>query len=315
MGQTLVHSAAMTNAVGIGRVGVWGHVDNLPAAALRSYVARAAELGLGAFWVPETVGREPFALLASVAQSAGDRMWLGTSIAAIYSRDAVTMRTGAMTLHELTGGRFVLGLGVSHPHLVTKVRGHEYERPVSTMRDYLDAYRAAPWRGPSLPEGAPGEPPVLVAALRERMLTLGATEANGAFPYLVTAERLARMRGIVDAAAQAAGRPRPVLVVTLPVIEGTDPEVARATARAYLVPYLRAPNYQASFAEQGFEADDWTLPGSNRLVDAMVAWGDVSSLHTRIRAMHSAGADHVALIPLAPDGTDANLTTVEALAT
>ena len=102
--------------------------------------------------------------------------------------------------------------------------------------------------------------------------------------------------------------------MTLPVVLETDPEVARATARAYLVPYLRAPNYQASWAEQGFGEDDWTQPGSDRLVDAMVAWGDVPTLHARIRAMHSRGADHVALIPLAADGTDANLATVEALA-
>lgn len=305
----------MSEAAAIGRVGVWGHLDSLPAAGLRSYVARVAELGPGALWVPETVGREPFALLAWVAEAAGDRMWLGTSIAAIYSRDAVTMKTGAMTLHELTGGRFVLGLGVSHPHLVTKVRGHEYGRPVSAMRDYLAAYRAAPWRGPTLPDAPDSEPPVLIAALRERMLALAATEADGAFPYLVTAERLGWMRGFEDAAAGKAGRPRPWLVVTLPVIVETNPEIARATARAYLVPYLRAPNYQASFAEQGFDADDWTQPGTDRLVDAMVAWGDISSLHARIRAMHTAGADHVALIPLAPDGTDANLAIVEALAT
>ncbi len=303
----------MKEVTALGRVGAWGHLDSLPAEALRRYVARIAELGLGALWVPETVGREPFALLAAVAEVAGDCMWLGTSIAAIYSRDAVTMKTGAMTLHELTGGRFVLGLGVSHLHLVTKVRGHEYERPVSTMRAYLAAYRAAPWRGPTLPD-ATTEPPVLVAALRERMLTLAATEGDGAFPYLVTAERLAWMRGIVDAAAQSAGRRRPWLMVTLPVIVETDPEVARASARAYLVPYLRAPNYQASFAEQGFDSDDWTAPGSDRLVDAMIAWGDLPSLHARIRAMHQAGADHVALIPLEPDGTDANLPAIEALA-
>jgi probable F420-dependent oxidoreductase len=303
----------MTPVEQIGRVGVWGHLDSLPAAELRRYVGRVAELGPGALWVPETVGREPFALLAAVAEIAGARMWLGTSIAAIYSRDAVTMKSGAMTLHELTGGRFVLGLGVSHPHLVTKVRGHNYDRPVSAMRAYLAAYRAAPWRGPELPDGIAGEPPVVIAALRERMLSLAASEADGAFPYLVTAERIAWMRTILDGAAPAEGS-RPWLVVTLPVIPETDPEVARATARSYLLPYLRTPNYQASWAEQGFGEVDWTLPGSDRLVDAMVAWGDLPTLHARIRAMHASGAGHVALIPLAADGTDANLATVEALA-
>jgi probable F420-dependent oxidoreductase len=304
----------MTVPERIGPLGVWGHLDSLAAAQLRDYVARVAELGLGGLWVAETVGREPFALLASVAEAARGRLWLGTGIAAIYSRDAVTMKTGAMTLHELTGGHFVLGLGVSHPHLVTRVRGHEYERPVSTMRAYIAAYRAAPWRGPKLPGAAAAtEPPVVIAALRERMLTLAATEADGAFPYLVTAERVGWMRTILDAAATPAPA-RPLLVVTLPVIAETDPEAARAAARAYLVPYLRTPNYQASWTEQGFVAEDWLQPGSDQLVDAMVAWGDPASLRARIRAMHGAGADHVALIPIAADGTDANLRTVEALA-
>ena len=112
-------------------------------------------------------------------------MWLGTSIASIYARDAVTMKTGAMTLHELTGGRFVLGLGVSHPHLVTKLRGHEYERPSARCGSTWPRYRAAPWRGPRLTGTATdSEPPILIAALRERMLSLAATEADGAFPYL-----------------------------------------------------------------------------------------------------------------------------------
>jgi probable F420-dependent oxidoreductase len=304
----------MTRVEQLGRVGVWGHLDSLPATQLRGYAVRIAELGLGALWVPETVGREPFALLAWVAEAAGERMWLGTGIAAIYSRDAVTMKTGAMTLHELTAGRFVLGLGVSHPHLVTKVRGHDYERPVSTMRAYLAAYRAAPWRGPELPgTGAGTEPPIVIAALREGMLTLAATDADGAFPYLVTAERVAWMRTILDRAVPP-GRPRPWLLVTVPVIAEIDPVRSRATARAWLVPYLRAPNYQASWTEQGFGPEDWAQPGSDRLVDAMVAWGDPAELHARIRGMHAAGADHVALIPLGPDGTDEYLPTLEVLA-
>ena len=134
--------------LGIGRVGVWG-TPGLPGCARCSSLRSARrDLGYGALWVPETVGREPFTLLGMLIDETAIR--LGTSIASIYARDAVTMRTAAMTLHEASGGRFVLGLGVSHPHLVTKVRGHEYGKPVSTLRDYLATYRAAPWRGPRL---------------------------------------------------------------------------------------------------------------------------------------------------------------------
>ena len=134
----------------LGSVGVWGHLDSLPAAELRTYVGRVADLGYGALWVPETVGREPFTLLGSIAEAAGP-MWLGSSIVSVWGHDAMTARMAAMTLHELTGGRFVLGLGVSHPHLAQKLRGHEYARPLSTMREFLEAYRRLPYRGPRLP--------------------------------------------------------------------------------------------------------------------------------------------------------------------
>jgi probable F420-dependent oxidoreductase len=144
------------------------------------------------------------------------------------------------------------------------------------------------------------------------MLTLAATDADGAFPYLVTPQRLAWMRGVVDAAAPPEARP--LLAVTMPAALEPDPEAARAVARAYLTPYLRTPAYQASWGEQGFEAADWEKPGSDRLVDAMVAHGQVEDLCGRIAELVAAGADHVAVIPLASDGTTENLAVLEALA-
>lgn len=300
---------------GIGPLGAWGHLDSLGAAPLRAYVARTAALGYGALWVPETVGREPFTLLGAVAGDAG-RMWLGTSIVSIFGRDAMAAKLGSQTLHELTGGRFVLGLGVSHAHLVEKLRGHVYEKPLGHMRAYLADIHRLPWFGP-YPAGADGapeqsEPPILVAALRERMLALAATDADGAFPYLVTPERIGWMRGVLDLAAPA-GR-RPFLAVTQACVLETDAEAARAAARAYLKPYLRTVNYQASWEAQGFGPEDWTLPGSDRLVDAMVAWGDADALRARVAAHHAAGADHVAVIPLSPAGVTEHLPVLEALA-
>lgn len=296
----------------LGPVGVWGHLDTLAAADLRRYVRRAAELGYGCLWVAETVGREPFALLGAVAADAGG-MWLGTSIASIWARDPMAARMGAFTLHELTGGRFVLGLGVSHPHLAQRLRGHAYERPLARMREYLEAYRRLPYLGPRLADadGRPTEPPLVLAALRARMLGLAAQATAGAFPYLVTTERVAWMRSALDAAAPG---PRPLVAVSLPVVLEEDATVARAAARAYLAPYVRAPNYQASWAEQGFTADDWARPGSDRLADSMVAWGSVTSIRERIIALHAAGADHVAVVPVSPDGTSDRLGTLEALA-
>jgi alkanesulfonate monooxygenase SsuD/methylene tetrahydromethanopterin reductase-like flavin-dependent oxidoreductase (luciferase family) len=139
------------------------------------------------------------------------------------------------------------------------------------------------------------------------MTDLSATDADGAFPYLVTAERVAWMRARLDAAAP--GR-RAVLAVTLPVVLGDDADAARA----YLKPYLRTPTYHASWELQGFEPADWEQPGSDRLLAAMVAIGPTQVARERIEALHAAGADHVAVIPIAPDGSTDHLPTLEELA-
>lgn len=291
----------------LGRVGAWGHLDSLDAGDVVAYARRVDSLGYGALWVPETVGREPFSLLGMLAGETS-RLVLGTSIVSIWGHDAQTTRMAALTLSEATDGRFVLGLGVSHPHLAEKLRGHRFDRPLTRMREFLSAYRGAIIRAPAL-DGVT-EPPVLVAALRPRMTELSATDADGAFPYLVTSDHVAAMRRTMDAATPGARR---LLAVTLPVVLGAGSEAA-AAARAYLKPYLRTPTYQAAWGLQGFEPADWEQPGSDRLLHAMVAVGDVARVRGRIGELLDAGADHVALIPLAPDGTTEHLPTLEALA-
>jgi len=290
----------------LGELGVWGHLDSLAAPDAVAYAQRAEQLGYGTMWVPETVGREPIALLSLLA-GATDAINLGTSIVNIWGRDAQAARMAAFTIAEASGGRFVLGLGVSHPHLATKLRGHQFERPLTRMREYLAAYRAAVYRGP-MADAVP-EPPVLIAALRRRMTDLAGTDADGALPYLVTPERVAWMRARLDAAAPGT---RPVLAVTLPSVIGAAED--RAAARNYLKPYLRTPTYQVSWELQGFDAADWEPPGSDRLVDAMVAIGPVELVRERIGAMRASGADHVAVIPLAADGSTEQIATLEAIA-
>jgi len=297
----------------IGPLGIWGLVSSMPAARSREAVARAAELGYGALWVGEGAGRDPFAQLAALADVSGS-MTLGTSIVNIFGRDAMAARMGAMTLHELTGGRFALGLGVSHVHLVQKLRGHAYEKPLTRMREYLEDYRQLPYRGPLLEadDGAASEPPVLIAALGPRLLELAATAADGTLPFFVSAERIAWMRGVLDGAAPS-DRPRPVIAAALAVAMGED-GAARAAARAWMQPYARAENYQRSLAAQGFGPEDWEPPFSDRLVDALVAWGSPGEVRQRIAEFHAAGADHVAILPLAADGAIASIAVVEALA-
>lgn len=294
----------------LGRVGIWSNFDHLTAAELFAFAERVEALGYDTLWVNESFGREPFATLGALAMVTR-RVTLAVGIASVYARDAAAAHAGARTLAELSGGRFVLGLGVSHPSHVEGQRGHEYGAPLTTMRTYLDAYPVAPYRAPQ----PYGEPPVVVAALRRRMLELAATRSDGAFPYLVPVHYLARARGIVDDAAAAAGLvARPTLVVNVPAILEPDPATARATARRWISGYLALPNYQRNLLESGFEPDDIASPGSDRLVDALIGWGTATDIRARIDAFHAAGADHVAVIPLRPDGRQANVAVVEALA-
>jgi probable F420-dependent oxidoreductase len=293
----------------IGPAGIWSNFDRLPGDEVVAFARSAEALGYDTFWTQETAGRDPFALLGHLA-SVTERIGLAVGVAVVYGRDPVAMRAGAATVHELSGGRMLLGLGSSHRDTVSEVRGHEYRRPLTMMRDYLAAYEAAPYRGPQ----PHGRPPVVLAALRERMLVLAGTATDGAFPYLVPESFVAGARSRLDGAATAAGRPRPMLVVSLPCLRLPEPEAARAGARAYLDRYLGLPNYLNSLREAGFTEAELARPGSDRLVDALVAWGDDATLRARLRAMLEAGADQVAMIPLTAEGLHADRATMEALA-
>jgi len=296
-------------APAIGSAGVWSNYDRLPAAQVVAFARDAETAGYDTLWTQETAGRDPFALLGHLAAQT-QRIGLGVGIAVVYGRDAVAMRAGAATVHELSGGRMVLGMGASHHDTVSEVRGHAYGPPLAVMRGYLEAYRSADFRGPR----PHGEPPVVLAALRPRMLALAGSRADGAFPYLVPAGDVPGARRALDEAAEAAGRPRPILVVSQACLLETDPDSARSAAHRYLARYLGLPNYRASLRAAGFGDDELAPPGADRLVDSLVAWGEASAIRGRLRAMLDAGADQVALIPLTAEGLHADHATMEALA-
>jgi len=290
----------------LGPIGIWSNFDGVSVEEVLAFARHAEQLGFGALWVNESVGREPFAALGALATGT-TRLTLGLGIASIYARDAVAAHNGARTVAELSGGRFVMGLGVSHRSSVG-VRGHEYGRPLTAMSDYLDAYDAAPWSGPPVVE-----PPLVLAALGDRMLALSATRATGAFPYLVTVERVRDARLTLDDASRTAGREdRPVLVVSQLVILGSGPEV-RETARAAVGRYLAQPNYRNNLLRAGFTAEQIDAV-ADPLLERLVAMGDEASLRRRVEEMHAAGADHVAVIPMSPDGRQADMATTRALA-
>ena len=281
----------MTDSTNIlGRLGVWSGLDGLSAPQAAEFAAGIEAHGYGALWTPEAIGRDPFALVAYLGART-ERIVHATGIANIYARDAMTTKAVHKTLSEMLPGRFVLGLGVSHPHLVTHLRGHEYKPPVPKMREYLEAVGKAFYRGPE-PER---EAPIVIAALRPLMLKLAATGADGAHPYLVTPEHTRQAREIMGEG--------PLLCPEQKVILTTDAEAARKIGRANLHVYLRAPNYQNSLLELGYDADDWEeFQASDRLVDALVAWGTEDRVRERIQAHWDAGADHVCIQAFRPDG-------------
>lgn len=273
----------------IGRLGVWTWLDTLSAAEAVAAAQRIERLGYSMLWLPEAVGRDPFALISFLAPQTS-RLVFATGIANLYARDAMTMNTLRQTVGDLSGDRFVLGIGVSHAHLVTGVRGHEYGKPVSTMRTYLEAMAKGLYMAPR----AASEPPVVLAALRPKMLELAKTAAQGAHPYFVTPEHTARAREILG--------PGPWLAPEQKILRETDPTKARGVARAAMRIYTGLPNYQNNLRWLGYGDDDFANGGSDRLVDAIVAWGPDESIRARVKAHHDAGANHVCIQPLRPDG-------------
>ena len=226
---------------------------------------------------------------AGLLLAATKRIVIATGIANIYARDALAMASGQKTLAEAYPNRFLLGLGVSHVPLVEQLRGHRYEKPVATMREYLDAMDKAPYS--SVPPTT--KPARVLAALGPKMLELSGERADGAHPYNVNAEHTAQARKILG--------PQPYLCPELAVVLETDPEKARGIGRAFLAFYLTLPNYANNFLRLGFDEADFKDGGSNKLIDAIIAWGDLNAIRDRIREHHSAGADHVCIQVLTAD--------------
>ena len=270
----------------IGRIGVWsGALDFVPAAHAQELAAELEDLGYRAIWLPEVAGRDVF-VHVSLLLSATTRLVGATGIANIWGRDAVTMHGAATALTEAFPDRFLLGLGVSHQPLVEDLRGHTYTKPLSALRAYLDAIDRSPYTAqrPTTPVHR------VLAALGPKMLELAAERADGAHPYFVTPEHTAGARAALGAA---------LLCPEQAVLLEDDPTEARRIARAHMATYVRLPNYANNLRRLGFDEDDLTGGGSDRLVDAIVAWGGEDEIVGRVRAHLDAGADHVCIQALA----------------
>ncbi|WP_100343927.1 TIGR03620 family F420-dependent LLM class oxidoreductase [Compostimonas suwonensis] len=273
----------------LGSVGVWSSkIGGASATAERAAAAEIESLGFRTLWFGEAADNKEAFVNASILLQATSSLTVATGIANIYARDPLAAELGANALGEAYGGRFVLGLGVSHAPMVAS-RGHDYAAPVRTMREYLDAMDSVSYTPP-----APGfAVPRVLAALRPRMLELARDRTAGAHPYFVPVEHTERARAILG--------PDRLLAPELMVVLETDAARARAVARETTTRYLAMPNYANNLRELGYTEEDLAGGGSDRLVDDIVVWGDAAAIRERVDAHLRAGADHVAVQPLAAD--------------
>ncbi len=274
----------------MGKNGVWFSVHALGRADLAELAQGIERLGYDVLWYPESVGYESLAL-GGFLLGETDRLCLASGIANIYARDAFSAMAGHNTLNNLYGDRFVLGLGVSHMPLVEGRRGHQYGKPIATMRAYLDGMDAA-----EIAVKAPARN-VVLAALGPKMLALSRDRTQGALPYNVTPEHTRQAKAILG--------PDRWLCVEQKVCLTTDAGKARAVAAANLSRYMVLPNYRNNWLRLGFTEQELSGRGSDRFLDAMVAWGTADAIRARLKAHVDAGATHVCIQPLHPDGTAA----------
>lgn len=262
----------------LGKVGVWwsgwrGDPDAGSARAIE-------ELGYGAFWASGRFEPGLWPGFAAVLE-ATRHLVVASGIASIWVTPPEELADAFFELDSQYPGRFLLGLGASHA-----VRVHDYARPYGHMVDYLDRLDA-------------GARPVphdrrLLAALGPKMLALSSLRSAGAHPYFVPVEHTRQARRLLGDG--------PLLAPEVTVVVERDPDAARALARTFTTHYLALPNYADNLRRLGFGDGDIAGGGSDRLVDAVVAWGDPAAVADRVRAHHEAGADHVCIQVVSADG-------------
>ncbi len=272
----------------LGKLGVFTFTDGMDAPALAELARRVEALGYSTLWYPEAHAYESFAL-GGYLLSHSTRLVVGSGIANIYARDPAAAAMGHNTLNALYGGRFILGLGVSHAPIVG-MRGHDYAHPVPTMRTYLDGIEAA-WKAL---HNAPAERHLVLAALGPKMTALAGERTLGAFPYNITPAQAAMARRVMG--------PGKAVICEQKVCLTSDAATARKVASANLGFYLAAPNYRNNWLRLGFTESDFANGGSERILDAMVMWGDAATLKAKLRAYFEQGADQLVLQPLRADG-------------
>jgi len=254
-------------------IGVWTFAfDGQPFALVRDAATELDELGYGAVWFGEAVGREALTQ-ASLLLHATRRLTVATGIARTDLRSPQAMAAAQHTLAEAFPDRFLLGLGGHR-----SPRQFSDPRPLDTLRSYLDAMDEAPF-------GAQSHR--VLAALGPQALRLAASHAHGAHTYFVPVEHTAQARSLLG--------PEPFLAVEQAVVLGTDRDLARSHVASYMIARHQTNNLR----RLGFTDTDFA--GSDRLVDALTVVGDVDAVATRVQQHLDAGANHVCLQVLTAD--------------
>ena len=277
------------------QLGIISLTDQQPRDQLESYVGHVERLGYGSIWLPELFGREPFAL-AGWLLARTERLVVATGIANVYARDAVAAAQSAQTLAELSGGRFVMGFGVSHPQ-TAEARGHEWLPPATKMRRYLEDIRATEVRSVAPPRAAE----IFVAAPHGPLLLRAAADlADGALGYLMPPEH--------GEGAKATLGDKPLLTV-LPFCLDDDRERALEVAQRGLAMYMQLPAYHRAWSRFGLTTDD-----PAHLVDRIGAFGDVEHVRARMDEYLRSGSDRIILSPFHGDtAKDGRLTRLDAI--
>jgi probable F420-dependent oxidoreductase len=278
----------------LGKLGVWYFTDTQSAEKAAKTAQRIEKIGYDTLWIPETVGRNPFVHAAWLLANT-EKLKLATGIANIYHREPGVTLAAQNTLAEQSGGRFLLGLGVSHKPLVEGVRGLTYGKPVATMKDYLEKMDRSPYNSVK-PAEAPDR---VIAALGPKMLEVARDQCAGAHPYFSSPDHTRMAREILG--------PGKHLCVEQKVILETDPAKARQLARDVAQIYINLPNYRNNWLRMGLTEADLADGGSDRFIDATFAWGDADTIKARLKEHFDAGASHVCIQPVNPNGVFGDL--------
>ncbi|MCH2187964.1 LLM class flavin-dependent oxidoreductase [Myxococcota bacterium] len=274
--------------------------DGLPSAELLRFVQRLEALGYDTVWIPEFFGREPYSTVAYLLGRT-HRIKIATGIANVYARDAIVTAQHRHGLAELSEGRFVLGLGVSHPPMA-EAHGMAWQAPLKKMREYLDVLESFNVQAPKPENPAP----LWISAHGPKLLDLAAHRADGANTYLAPPAHTEKARQILG--------PHKRLNVVLHCCLCEDPVRARPAARRALSIYMALPAYHRLWQAWGFESSDYENGPSDRLIDTLVAWGNQEAIEEQMDAHREAGATQIVMSPLQAEGPETPWALIETMA-